>query len=167
MIKPFAEYKNLIWAKVNEQFKRLENMYDAYDYTKDDMFQDLGMIYQKCVDKFDEKKHNKFVTYFSTALDRRVKDINSKIWGKLNKTNGTVLPATDEMLNHFEGNEDPERRLLEGKVLEYVKTSENKELLELYIQGYNQNQIAAKLGMDQSNVSRILQNEINLMKEVL
>lgn len=149
----------------------------------DDLVQEGMMAFYRAISTFDFDKNVTFKSYARTLVQRHliniVKSANSNKYSPLNESynlNGQGELDTGEtivQLQSFEGN--PENNVLSEENLKNIEekinsllSSYEKDIFNLYMQGYTYVDIAGKLGVTNKSVDNALnriKNKLQFLKE--
>lgn len=157
----YKQYDKCLWLFANK--------YYGYGKSVDDAFQDNFLKMIDCLEKFDTTSGNRFITYLYPALENefrvflRTKNDDFYKRHKLMFSYDTTLLTKDGDESDFnpydEGTNDTYS--FEGEIDEryfYSLSDEEKEIVDMLVQGKTQLEISKELNYSQANISKIILN---------
>ena len=108
---------------------------------------------------------NTSIFQISYALDSLKEPVS--IFKPIYNDGGEPIYLADQLADNKEKNEERDMRLLLKKALIKLRERERKVLIERYIIGKTQMEIAEKLNISQAQVSRIEKNAIKSLKRIM
>ena len=108
---------------------------------------------------------NTSIFQISYALDSLKEPVS--IFEPIYNDGGEPIYLADQLADNKEKNEERDMRLLLKKALTKLREREKKILIERYIIGKTQMEIAEKLNISQAQVSRIEKNAIKSLKRIM
>lgn len=179
------DHIGLIIKITTDQWKKNPNIRD--NYSLEEMVNENYIKASKIADKYDETRGVKVSTFlakpliFNTALfhvrDKeqfRRQFINGKdvftpiAKDSMNETfskDGKLLERGDTIPSNYDLEEDIVNKMAINQALDKLAHTNRRIIEEYFYNGLNQNQIAAKLGLSQASVSRILKLSLKELKE--
>lgn len=145
---------------------KFKNMYEKAKLDYDDFESLAGLELTKAMGTFNPQKSNLF-TYTTTVLqrkakteltfyhrERRARDIEAESISKLTDEDAQIT-LEDLLVDKEQGFEDAENSQIYKEVLRHLKNTKEKEIIHLSIQGYDDDNIAEKVGVTTERIRNL------------
>lgn len=154
----FLMYQKLIWQKVH-------NANLDYLISRDELFAYLCISYMKACRNFDESKNHKFTTFLDKVIVNDIRQLVRKMTNKTNSLYNNHLDLDKQISTNstfkdilIDEKEDVADNYVNSKfskdVIDYLKSIDDKNIINMLLKGYTQKQIAKTLNTPQSNVNK-------------
>lgn len=148
-----------LYHALNPYFKHLSNKIFAYGLDTDSI---INEVFYKAINKYDVNSSTKFITFFYHIFRNRC--LSYRRYNKVRP----MIPSTGE-LTYEEASEKEKIGWSERKDLQLLLTKltkKQRQVIQLYLEGYSKIEISKELNTLKSNVSNLFKNAIINLREI-
>lgn len=159
------EWANIQKKVVEPLWKKYQFMYESLKLDYDDFESLVGFELTKAIDKFDSTKSNLY-TFATNVIDRKAKS-ELRNYGTSQKRSGFCKAISIEatitedgettLINVLEAKEDEDVSALTQRYLDSL-TKMQRKVAELFMQGCNEQDVKAMLGLSNDRYKLIIMN---------
>lgn len=176
------KFKEII-ENLKPNIEKLANKYYIAGYDKEDIYQESYIGAISAIKYFDPNKNNNFYAFANLTIERRIIMLLKKSKRQKNLSLNSAL-SLDSRLNHNTDtsfldvlntnySEDFVENLKSSEILDIKKeklinklSKMEKEVFNLYLNGYSYKEISKKIGKDEKTVDNALQRIKNKSKNI-
>lgn len=176
------KFKEII-ENLKPNIEKLANKYYIAGYDKEDIYQESYIGSISAIKYFDPNKNNNFYAFANLTIERRIIMLLKKSKRQKNLSLNSAL-SLDSRLNHNTDtsfldvlntnySEDFVENLKSSEILDIKKeklinklSKMEKEVFNLYLNGYSYKEISKKIGKDEKTVDNALQRIKNKSKNI-
>lgn len=161
----FVQNQNLIWQCIHKHFPN--------EVHNEDLFQECSIGLLKAIRGFDETKSS-FSTYAYTCIHNAAKMYfrkNNKYWINESAMSSLLDEDEGEYLDYIPDDKDyiaeVEGSALKDKILNLATSEQNRYIVSIIIDGYNQAQVSKELNCSRQYVSLVWRSFIRKCRQKL